>query len=161
MMYASLQIQRPLGTHGDGRGSFGCICTFQHTLHSSRVGRADEGASSNRPDLVTLAECPDIHEDHLSLLYLTDNEATLQAIHKRIGFGAKLNLSKSPDVDVLKRTIIKLHLRVQVGEATLLIKVKGHRGDPLNEETDIRAEMGRYKEQKEVIWDNPTNWTVY
>jgi hypothetical protein len=30
-------------------------------------------------------------------LYLTDSEATLQAIHKWIGYGAKLNLSKSPD----------------------------------------------------------------
>ena len=36
-----------------------------------------------------------------------------------------------------------------------------HRGDPLNEETDIRSEMGRHREQKEVIWDSPTNRTVY
>jgi len=101
-----------------------------------------------------LAECLDSHEDHLSLLYLTDSEATLQAIHKWIGCGAKLILSKSPDADVLKRIIIKLQLRVQAGAATLLI----HRGlsilynrntlwDPLNEEADIRAEMGRCKEQ--------------
>jgi hypothetical protein len=41
------------------------------------------------------------------------------------------------------------------------VKVKAHRGDPLNEEADIRAEMGRRKEQKEVIWDSPTNRTVY
>jgi hypothetical protein len=32
-------------------------------------------------------------------VYLTDSEASLQAIHKWIGCGAKLNLSKSPDVD--------------------------------------------------------------
>jgi ribonuclease HI len=37
------------------------------------------------------------------------------------------------------------------------VKVKAHRGDPLNEEADIRAEIGLRKEQKEVIWDNPTN----
>jgi hypothetical protein len=117
--------------------------------------------SSNRPELVALAECPDIHEDHLNLLYLTDSEATLQDIHKWIGCGAKLNLSKSPDADVLKKIIIKLQLRVQAGEATLLIKVKALRGDPLNEEAVIRAEMRRCKEQKEVIWDNPTNRTVY
>jgi ribonuclease HI len=53
---------------------------------------------------------------------VTDSEATLQAIRKWIGCGAKLNLSK-------------------------------YRGDPLNEEADIRAEMGHSKEQKEVILD--------
>ncbi len=53
--------------------------------------------SSNRPELVALRECLEAHEDHVDLLYLTDIEATLQAIHKWIGYGAKLNLSKSPD----------------------------------------------------------------
>ncbi len=48
-----------------------------------------------------------------------------------------------------------------MGAATLLVKVKAHRGDPLNEEADIRAEMGRLKEQKEVTWDTPTNRTIY
>jgi hypothetical protein len=111
--------------------------------------------------LVVLAECLDSHEDNISLLYLTDNEATLQVIHKWIDGGAKLNLSKSTDVEVLKKIRLKLQKRVQAGAATLLVKVKDHRGDPLNEETDIRAEMGHHKEQKEVIWDSPTNRTVY
>ena len=44
----------------------------QHTLHSSKVGREDEGVSSNRPELVVLTECLDIHEDDINLLYLTD-----------------------------------------------------------------------------------------
>ena len=49
-----------------------------------------------------------------------------------------MNLSKSPDVDVLKVIILKLQKRVEVGAMTLLIKVKTHWGDPLNEETDLR-----------------------
>ena len=49
----------------------------------------------------------------------------------------------SPDADILKVIIVKLQKRVEAGVATLLIKVKDHRGDPLNEETDIRAELGR------------------
>jgi hypothetical protein len=64
-------------------------------------------------------------------------------------------------VDVLKKIIIKLQKKVQVGTVTLLIKVKDHRGDPLNEEADIRTEMGHHKEQKEVGWNNPTNRTIY
>ena len=117
----------------------------------------DEGVSSNRPELVTLKEFLDSHEDDINLLYLTDSEVTLQVIHKLVGCGVKLNLSKSTDVDVLKRIIIKLQKRVQAGAVTLLVKVKDHRGDPLNEEAGIRTEMGHRKEQKEVIWDNPTN----
>jgi ribonuclease HI len=56
-------------------------------------------------------------------------------------------------VDVLKRGIVKLQKRVLAGVATLLVKVKGHRGDPLNEEVDIRTEMGLRKEHKEVGWN--------
>ncbi len=39
-------------------------------------------------------------------------------------------------MDVLKKIIIKLQKRVLAGAATLQVKVKAHRGDPLNEETD-------------------------
>jgi hypothetical protein len=101
------------------------------------------------------------HGDDINLLYLTDSESILQAIHRWIGCGSKLNLSKSPDADVLKKIIVKLQKRVLVGAATLLVKVKDHRGNPLNEEVDIRAEMGRHKEIKEVGWNDPTNRTIY
>ena len=115
----------------------------QSIRESSKVGREEEGVSSNRPELVALRECLEAHEDHVDLLYLTDSEASLQAIHKWIGCGARLNLSKSPDADILKDIILKLQKRVEAGVVTLLIKVKVHRGDPLNEEADIRAELGR------------------
>ncbi len=133
----------------------------QRSRESSKVGREEEGLSSNRPELVALRECLEAHEDHVDLLYLTDSEASLQAIHKWIGCGAKLNLSKSPDADILKAIILKLQKRVEAGAATLLIKVKAHRGDPLNEEADIRAELGRQKAYKETIWDDLSGRTVY
>ena len=72
-----------------------------------------------------------------------------------------MNLSRSPDADVLKSIILKLEQRVKAGTTTLLIKVKVHRGDPLNEETDIRVEMGRLKEYKETIWNDSSDRTVY
>ena len=59
---------------------------------------------------------------------MTDIEATLQDIHKWIGGGAKLNLSKTPDEDILKAIVIKLQKRVKTGVATLLIMVKVQRG---------------------------------
>ena len=117
--------------------------------------------SSNRPELVALGECLEAHQDNENLLYVTDSEAILQAINKWIGGGAKLSLLRSPDGDVLKAIIIKLQKRVKAGAATLLIKVKAHRGDPLNEESDIQAEMGRLKEDKEKTWTTQTDRTIY
>ncbi len=38
--------------------------------------------------------------------------------------------------------ILKLQKRLQVRIVTWVVKVKVHRGDPLNEEADIRVEMG-------------------
>ena len=52
----------------------------QRTKQSHNVGREGEGLSSNRPELVTLWECLEAHQDNL--LYLTDSEVTLQAINK-------------------------------------------------------------------------------
>ena len=101
------------------------------------------------------------HQDHENLLYLTDSEATLQVINRWIGGGAKLNLVRSSDGDVLKAIIIKLQKRVKAGVTTLLIKVKVHRGDPLNEEADIRAEIDRRKEEGEKVWDTQTDRTIF
>ena len=92
---------------------------------------------------------------------MTDSEATLQVINKWIGGGAKLSLARSPDGEILKAIIIKLQRRAKAGAATLLIKVKAHRGDPLNEEADIRAEMGRLKEENEKTLSSQTNQTIY
>jgi hypothetical protein len=50
---------------------------------------------------------------------------------------------------------------VEAGATTLLIKVESHRGDPLNEEADIRVELDRRKEYKETIWDDLSGRTVY
>jgi hypothetical protein len=57
----------------------------QRTRNSRKVGREDEGVSSTRPEMVALAECLEDHGDDINLLYLTDSEAILQAIHRWIG----------------------------------------------------------------------------
>ncbi len=59
----------------------------QRIRESSKVTIEEERLSSNRPELVDLRECLEAHEDHVDLLYLTDSEASLQAIHKWIGYG--------------------------------------------------------------------------
>jgi len=89
----------------------------------------------------------------------TDSEATLQVINKWIGGGVKLSLAKTADADMLKVIIIKLQKRVQAKTGTLLLKVKAHRGCPLNEEADIREEMGRMKPEEEKTWNESTKGT--
>ena len=133
----------------------------QRSNQSHKVGREEEGMSSNRPELVALRECLETHPDKENLLYLTDNEATLQDINKWIGGGSKLSLAKTTDADVLRTIIVKLQQRVKAKASTLLIKVKTHRGYPLNEEADIRAEMGRMKREQEKTWSTATNRTIY
>jgi hypothetical protein len=71
-----------------------------------------EGLSSNRPEVVALWECLETHPDNENLLYLTDNEDTLQDINKWIGGGVKLSLVKTTDTDVLRVIVIKLQERV-------------------------------------------------
>jgi hypothetical protein len=44
---------------------------------------------------------------------------------------------------------MKLHKRVLAEVATLLIKVKAHRGDTLKEEGDMKVELGRLKEPRD------------
>jgi hypothetical protein len=104
--------------------------------------------------LVALRECLESHPDNENLLYLTDNEATLQSINKWIGGEAKLSLTKTVDADVLRVIIVKIQQRVKAKAATLLIKVKAHRRYPLNEEEDIRAEMDETREGKYVEHTN-------
>ena len=123
----------------------------QRIRGSRKVDREEEVLRSNRPELVTLGESLESYDDHIDLLYFTDSESSLQVIHKWIGCGAKLNLSKSSDQDVLKTIILKLQKRVEVGVMTPLIKVKSHRMDPLNEESDVRTELDLLKEYKETI----------
>ena len=49
----------------------------QRLRESRKVDREEEGLSSNRPELVALRECLELHDDQIDLLYLTDSETSL------------------------------------------------------------------------------------
>jgi hypothetical protein len=57
--------------------------------------------------------------------------------------GLKATLATAPDADILREIICLLTQRVRAGRATFLIKVKSHRGEPINERADTLAEEGR------------------
>ena len=102
----------------------------------ARVGREEEGTSSNGPELggVVLAlQSATLSED---VLLLCDNAAVLCAIKKWVGEGGKATLATATDADILREMVCLLKQRVRAGRATFLTKVKSHRREPINERAD-------------------------
>ena len=122
------------GSCKDGKMGSGC-CKFKEegAGKCARVGREEEGTSSNRPELggiVLALQSAALSED---ALLLCDNEAVLCVIKKWVGQGGKATLATAPDADILQEIVCLLTQRVRAGRATFLIKVKSHRGEPINE----------------------------
>jgi ribonuclease HI len=146
------------GSCKDGRMGSGC-CKFGEKGEGKcvRVSREDEDTSSNRPELggVVLAlRSPALSED---ALLLCDNEAVLRIIRKWAGQGGKTTLATSPDADILQEIICLLTQRVRTGRATFLIKVKSHRGEPINEQVDTLGEEGLTISDDDKRWDDRTD----
>ena len=83
----------------------GC-CKFQgeEAGKCARVGREEEGTSSNRPELggiVLALQSAALSED---VLLLCDNAAVLCAIKKWVGQGGKATLATATDADILQDT---------------------------------------------------------
>ena len=90
-------------------------------------------------------------------LLLCDNAAVLCAIKKWVGQGGKATLATAPDADILQEIVCLLTQRVRAGRATFLIKVKSHRGEPINERADTLAEEGREIFDDNKMWDVRTD----
>jgi ribonuclease HI len=119
-----------------------------------RVGREEEGTSSNRLELggvvVALQSAALSCED---VLLLCDKAAVLCVIKKWVGQGGKATLATAPDADILQEIVYLLTQRVRAGRAIFLIKVKSHRGEPINERADTLPEEGREVSDDNKRWD--------
>jgi hypothetical protein len=62
------------------------------------------------------------------------------------------------DADILTDIIQRLHLRVAAGAATFLLKVKSHRGEVMNEMTDIAAEGNIHQSFREASAQCGERW---
>jgi hypothetical protein len=80
-----------------------------------------------------------------------------------VGQGGKASLANTADADILEYILAKLAARIAAGSRTFLIKVKAHRGEPLNEGADDLAEAGREieKEGENSRWRERTTRMVY
>ena len=112
----------------------------QRKRQQRKVGREEEGSSSNRPELAAfvLALCGTPVTK--PMLFLCDNQALLNPVHRWVGEGGKATLVGAPDADILLEAMEELRKRTTAGAATFLIKVKAHRGEPANEEDDIQTD---------------------
>jgi hypothetical protein len=81
----------------------------------------------------------------------------LRVIMKWVGQGGKATLATAPDADILREIVCLLTQRVRAGRATFLIKVKSHRGEPINERADTLAEEGRGMSDNDKRWDDRTD----
>jgi ribonuclease HI len=121
---ATLGVDRSCknGKMGSGCGKFREEGADKSTDKCTRVGREEEGTSSNRPEfggvvlaLQSAALCEDV-------LLLCDNEAVLCSIKKWVGQGGNATLATAPDADILRELVCLLTQRVRARRATFLIK---------------------------------------
>ena len=86
-------------------------------------------------------------------LYLYDNQLLLKVVQKWTGEGPKQTMANAPDKDVLREIIELLKMRVRnCRAAPFLVKVKLHRGEPVNELADSLAEAAREVGMEKKEW---------
>jgi ribonuclease HI len=150
------------GSDHKGRMGAGCFCLGDPDMKQCvGVGREEEGTSSNRPELAALVLALRATKTTDDMIYLCDNQALLKAVQKWTGEGPKATMVNAPDADILREIIELLRARVNSGAATFLIKVKAHRGEPLNELADTLAEEAREAAKENREWIARTDRMVY
>ena len=133
----------------------GIVCLQRPTcIIVVRVGREEEGVSSLRAELAAIARALQAAPAERDLLYLCDSEADLNKISRWIGSGPRTTLAGDANADIMISIIERIRERVQKGARTFMIKVKAHRGEPLNERADTQAENARQ------LQDDCRQWTV-
>jgi hypothetical protein len=101
--------------------------------------------------------------DHEDLVTATDSEVLCRLVGRWVGQGGKSSLVNTADADILEYILPKLAARITTKSRTFLVKVKVHRGEPLNERADDLAETGRAmeKEGDNYWWQERTIRLVY
>jgi hypothetical protein len=97
----------------------------------------------------------------VDLLYLCDSETTLDRVSRWIGSGPRTTLAGDANADIMKTIIECVRERVTRGARTFMVKVKVHRGEPLNERADTQAERARKLPPECRQWTTRTSKMLY
>jgi len=73
--------------------------------------------------------------------------------------GKPPSMHGNPDADIMRDTVKLLREGIEQGLLTIFIKIKAHRGDPLNELADKWADEGRQSEN--IRWSLPTKRPIF
>ena len=92
----------------------------QRKRQQRKVGREEEGSSSNLPELAAFVLALRGTPMTNPMLYLCDNHALLKAVKRWVGGGGKATLVGAPDADILLEAIDELRKRTTAGAATFL-----------------------------------------
>jgi len=93
-------------------------------MQQKKVGREEEGSSSNRPELAAFVLALRGTPMTNPMICLCDNQALLKAVKRWVGEGGKATLVGAPDADILREVIEVLRKRTLAGAATFLVKLK-------------------------------------
>ena len=126
-----------------------------------KIGRREEGFSSNRPELAAFVLALRGTPVTNPMLYLCDNKALVKAVKRWVDEGAKATLTGVPNADILRDIIVEFQKRTIAGAVTFLVKVNAHRGEPANEETKIQADKTISGKEVPTEWHDRTNQTVF
>jgi ribonuclease HI len=126
-----------------------------------RVGKEEEGVSSLRPELAAIARTLQATSVEVDLLYLCDSEAALKKVSRWIGSGPRTTLAGDANADIMTSSIERVRERVLRGARTFLVKVKAHRGEPLNKTADTQAENARQLPSECRQWTTRTQRMTY
>jgi ribonuclease HI len=151
------------GSVGTGSMGAGFVWLDRSKCGSERIGREEEGTSSGRAEIGAYAAILRRTPDHEDLVTATDSEVLCRVVGRWVGQGGKASLANTADADILEYILAKLAARIAAKSRTFLVKVKAHRGEPLNEGADDLAEAGREleKEGENSRWQERTTRVVY
>ena len=125
------------------------------------MGREEEGVSSLRPELAAIARTLQAAPVESDLLYLCDSEAALNKMSRWIGSGPRTTLAGDANADIMTTIIGCVRERVLRGARTFMVKIKAHRGEPLNEKADTQAENARQLSPECQQWTTRTQRMTY
>jgi hypothetical protein len=93
----------------------------------------------------------------------TDSEVLYRLVRRWIGQSGNASLANTADADILEYIIGKLRSRIAANARTFLVKIKAHRGEPLNERADDLADEGKTlaKAGDSYQWNDKTTRLVY
>jgi len=154
-------------TAGDGSDKQGKMGAEYNNLRRKKkkqqckMGPEDEDSSSNRPEssAFLLALRDTLIEE--PLLFLCYNQSLFKEVNRWIGEGGKATLVGAPDADILAVAIEIVRKRIAAGTATFLVKVKAHRGEPVNEGAYILADNAISDPKVDKEWCQRTNRSVF